>query len=145
MKWAKGIAVVFMGIALVFGILFYAKIEYPTEIQSYFRFGTYDQFGPLALCVELLFAGYYLFTVHPKTNFTLALFAFTALLDPIFNLTGLFVSLVPIYATITFCVCAILCLWIAFSNAFGTGKISFFHAMGSFLLGTIVELFFNYF
>lgn len=145
MKWARGTAVIFMGIALVLGFIFYSKIEFPTEIQSYFRIGTYDQFGPLALCVELLFAGFYLFTSHKKTNFALALFAFTALLDPIFNLTGLFTSLVPTYASITLVICAILCLWIAFSNAFGTGKISFFNAIGSFFLGVVVELFFNYF
>ena len=144
MKTRRIIAIVFLLIAVSLGIYFHSKIEFPTDVRDYFRIGTYNQFGPLAISIELLVAGYYLFVGHSKTNFALALFAFTALLDPFFNLTGIFTSLVPTYATILFIVCAITALWIAFSNAFGTGRISFLNAFGSFILGVVVELFFYY-
>ena len=144
MKARRTIAAVFLLIALGLGIYFHYKIEFPTDIRDYFRIGTYNQFGPLAISIELLVAGYYLFVGNGKANFALALFAFTALLDPFFNLTGIFTSLVPTFATILFVVCAITSLWITFSNAFGTGRIRFLNAFGSFILGVIIELFFNY-
>lgn len=138
------IAIIFIVIALVLGAIFHSKIEFPTDLRAYLRIGTYDQFGPLAISIELLAAGTYLFMGHQKANFALALFAFTALLDPLFNLTGIFTSMVPTYASLLFVGCAIASLWIAFSNAFDTGRISIFTAVGSFILGVIVELFFNY-
>ncbi|MEM9076008.1 MAG: hypothetical protein AAGC43_03170 [Bacteroidota bacterium] len=144
MKTRRIIAILFLLVAISLGIYFHSKIEFPTEIRAYFRIGTYSQFGPLAISIELLIAGYYLFLGHKKANFALALFAFTALLDPFFNLTGIFTTQVTIYATILFVICAVISLWIAFSNAFETGRISFFNAFGSFVLGVIVELFFNY-
>jgi len=72
------------------------------------------------------------------------LFAFTALLDPILNLVGLFTSSLPVYAIILFLGSAIVSLWLAFTNAFNLGRISFAGALGSFLPGNAIELFFNY-
>ncbi len=144
MKNRKIIAGIFLGIALVFGLLFYSKIEFPQGLGSYFKQEYYNQFGPLAICVELMIAGFYLLVKHSKANFTLALFGFTALLDPIFNQFGLFTSQVPTYATIVFVVCALLSLWLAFTNTFGLGRLSWIGALLSFALGTAVELFFNY-
>ena len=142
--YRKVIAFVFIGIALVLGITFFLAIKFPIGIEGYFNLDFYNQFGPLAISVELLIAGIYLFFRHPKTNFTLALFAFTALLDPIFDFFGLFTSLVPVYATVLFISCAILSLWLAFTNTFNLGRISFLGALISFLLGNAIELFFNY-
>jgi hypothetical protein len=45
---------------------------------------------------------------------------------------------------ILFVCCALVSLWLAFSNAFNLGRITFIAAFGSFILGTAVELFFNY-
>ena len=143
MKGRKLIGSIFLTIGLVLAVVFYSKIEFPSDFQSYFRIGTYGQFGPMIISIELMIAGYYLFVGHSKTNFALPLFAFTALLDPIFNLAGIFTSIVPLYATIVFVICALLSLWIAFSNKFDTGRISFITALGSFLLGAAAELFFN--
>jgi hypothetical protein len=98
----------------------------------------------LAISVELLAASYYLFIGHKKTNFTLALFGFTALLDPIFNLIGLFNSIVPLYGTIILSICALLCLWLAFANTFKLKPLSNLTAILSVVLGVFVELFFNY-
>ena len=140
----KIIAVIFILMALVLGTLFYLKINFPKEIGGYFNSEYYGQFGPLAISIELLIAGVYLFIKHPKANFTLALFGFTAILDPLFNLAGLFTSLVPVYAMILFVAAALLSLWLAFTNTFNLGRISFLSAFFSFLLGTAVELFFNY-
>ncbi|MGI9545906.1 MAG: hypothetical protein ACR2MM_01615 [Flavobacteriaceae bacterium] len=144
MNLRKIIAFVFLLIALVLGIIFYLQLQFPQGLESYFDKEYYNQFGPLAICVELLIAGYQLFFKHAKTNFTLALFAFTAILDPVFNAVGLFVTNLPLYGTVLFIICAIIALWIAFTNKFGLGRISFYWAFGGFVLGVIVELFFNY-
>ncbi len=145
MKKRRPIALLFILIAVSLGILFYSKIVFPEDVRSYLRLGTYDQFGPLAISIELFFAGLYLLRKHEKTNFALAVFAFTALLDPFFNLTGIFTTMVPVYGTLLFVGCALISLWVAFSNAFGTGKISVLGAVGSFLFGLVIELFFNSF
>ncbi len=144
MNIRKILAAVFILISIVLGGIFFKSISFPQGLESYFSSEYYNQFGPLAICVELLIAGLYLFVKNNKTNFTLALFGFTALLDPIFSTVGLFISTVPIYAMIIFVCCALISLWLAFSNSFSLGRISFFGAFGSFLLGTAVELFFNY-
>ena len=144
MNIRKIIAFIFAGIALSLGVLFYSNLSFPDQLQDYFKAQYYNQFGPLAICIELLIAGYYLFIGHSKSNFTLALFAFTALLDPFFNLIGLFNSNIPVYALLLFILCALVALYISFSNAFNLGRISLPGVLMSFLLGSAVELFFNY-
>jgi len=140
----KLVAGIFLTVALVLGAVFYNKLIFHQDLTLYFKAEYYNQFGPLAICVELLIAGFYLFTGHSKANFALALFAFTALLDPIFNLIGLFSSAVPVYAMVLFIICSIAALFLAFSNTFNLGRISWIGALISFLLGSAVELFFNY-
>lgn len=141
---ARIIAALFGIVAIVLGSVFFLKIDFPAGLEGYFESSYYSQFGPLAISIELLIAAYYLFKKSAKANFALALFAFTALLDPLFNAFGLFTSQVPVYAMIIFVICALVSLWLAFSNAFNLGRISFAGALGSFLLGNAVELFFNY-
>jgi hypothetical protein len=131
-------------IALIFGIIFCLKIELSYHIEAYFKKEYYTQFGPLSISIELLIAGIYLFIKHAKTNFALALFGFTALLDPFFNLIGLFTSNVSIYAMVVFVCCGGFALWLAFTNTYKLGRISFIGAIVSFIIGTGIELFFNY-
>jgi len=145
MKKRKLNAVVFMAFALVLGISFYLNSIFPQDFGAYFKSEYFYQFGPIAICVELFIAGIYLFKGHKKTNFALALFAFTALLDPIFNLAGIFSSIVPVYASLIFIICAIWSLYLAFTNSFKLGRISLLEVLGSFVLGVIIELSFNYF
>lgn len=130
--------------ALGLAVDFYVAPEFPWNIEDYFKREYYNQFGPLAICVELFIAGLYLFAGKPKTNFALALYGFTALLDPVFNAVGLFETNVPVYGTIIFVIFALPALWIAFTNTFNSGRITFPSAFGSFLLGLSIELFFNY-
>ncbi len=144
MKKRKAIAAIFILIALVLGIIFFLNLSFPVGLAGYVKKEYYNQFGPLAICIELLVAGYYLFKGHQKANFTLALFAFTILLDVFFNLIGLFTSIVPAYATFIFLACAGISLWLAFSNAFNLGRITLIAVLGSFILGNAVELFFNF-
>lgn len=143
MKTRKILAIIFIIIAFAFGVKFFLEIEFPIGLEDYFKKEYYGQFGPLAISIELLIAGVYLFVKHSKTNFTLALFGFTAILDPIFNLIGLFSSMVPLYTTIIFVCCALLSLWLAFTDTFKLGRISFIGALISFIVGNAVELFFN--
>lgn len=145
MKTRKIIAVAFIVLSAILAVIFYLKINYPENFVGYFKKSYYGQLGPLAICVELLFAAIYLFVGHKKSNFALALFAFTALADIFFNLTGIFISGVPDYAMVLFFVCAMVSLWIAFSNAFNLGKITLFGAISSFVLGNAIEFYFNYF
>ena len=139
----KILAFVFILISIVLGILFYLNVTFPKSVEGYFSQTFYGQFGSVAICVELFIAGYFLFMGRSDANFPLALFGFTALLDPIFNLAGLFTSAVPIYATVIFVVCAVAALWLAFTDTFSLGRISFIESFSSFLLGCLVELFFN--
>ncbi|MDT7829575.1 hypothetical protein RQM65_12935 [Pricia sp. S334] len=145
MKTRKTIAVAFIVLSVILGVVFYLKIDYPENFVGYFKKSYYGQFGPLAICVELLVAAIYLFMGHEKCNFALALFAFTALSDILFNLTGIFISGVPNYAMVLFFVCAMVSLWIAFSNVFNLGRITLAWAITSFILGNAIEFYFNYF
>nr|WP_279309209.1 hypothetical protein [Psychroserpens sp. SPM9] len=131
-------------IGTALSVAFILKIEFPQGFEAYFKREYYNQFGPLAISVELLIAGYYLFIGHKKTNFTLALFGFTSLLDPFFNQIGLFNSIVPLYGTIILSICALLCLWLAFANTFKLKRLSHIAAIVSIVLGILIELFFNY-
>ncbi|MBT8223257.1 MAG: hypothetical protein KJN96_08835 [Eudoraea sp.] len=144
MNIRKILGAIFITISIILGGIFFNGISYPVGLDGYFKAAYYNQFGPLAICVELLFAGVYLYIKHRKTNFTLALFAFTTILDPVLSTMGLFTSQLPIYALVLFLCCALISLWLAFSNSFSLGRITFLGAFGSFLLGTAVELFFNY-
>lgn len=144
MKKRKTIALFLLIIGISLSIAFIMKIVFPQGLEAYFKREYYNQFGPLAISVELLIASYYLFIGHKKTNFTLALFGFTALLDPFFNQIGLFTSMVPLYGTIILSTCALLCLWLAFANTFKLKRLSHIAAILSVVLGVLIELFFNY-
>jgi len=144
MKKRKIIALLLLIIGLALSVAFIMKIEFPQGFEAYFKREYYNQFGPLAISVELLIASYYLFIGHKKTNFTLALFGFTALLDPLFNQIGLFNSIVPLYGTIILSICALFCLWVAFTNTYKLKRLTHLTAFFSVVLGVFVELFFNY-
>ncbi len=139
----KVIATIFIAIALGLGGVFFAAITYPVGLADYFQPAYYTQFGPLAICVELLLAGGYLFGGHRKANFTLALFGFTVLAEVFFNLIGLFPPTIPLYARLILLACSAVSLRLAFTNAYRLGRISALGAVGSFILGNIVEFFFN--
>ena len=144
MKKRKIISLLLLIIGVALSVAFILKIEFPQGFEAYFKREYYNQFGPLAISVELLIASYYLFIAHKKTNFTLALFGFTALLDPLFNQMGLFNSIVPLYGTIILSICALLCLWLAFANTFKLKRLSHLATIVGVVLGVFVELFFNY-
>ncbi len=131
-------------IGLALSIAFIIKIEFPQGFEAYFKREYYNQFGPLVISVELLIASYYLFIGHKKTNFALAFFGFTALLDLVFSQLGLFTSIMPLYGTIVLSICALVCLWLAFANTFKLKGLSPIAAIFSIALGVFVELFFNY-
>lgn len=144
MKKRKIISLLLFIVGFALSVAFLLKIEFPQGFEAYLKRTYYNQFGPLVISVELLIASYYLFLGHKKTNFTLALFGFTALLDPLFNQIGLFNSLVPLYGTIILSVSALLCLWLAFANTFKLKRLSHLAAVLSVVLSVFVEFFFNY-
>lgn len=144
MKKRKIIALLLFIIGVSLSVAFILKIDFPQGFEAYFKKEYYNQFGPLAISIELLIASYYLLIDHKKTNFTLALFGFTALLDPLFNQIGLFKSLMPLYGTIILSICALFCLWLAFANPFKLKSLSTLGAILSVVIGIFIELFFNY-
>ncbi len=144
MNKRKTTALILLSIALGLSVIFLLNIEFPEGFAGYFKRAYYNQFGPLALSVELLIAGYYLFKADKNANFTLVLFGFTALLDPLFNVIGLFNSIVPLYATIVLAVCGIFCLRFAFVNTFKLKPLSPLLTLAGVVLAVLVELFFNY-
>ena len=131
-------------VAIALSIAFILRIDFPQGFETYFRREYYNQFGALAISIELLIAAFYLFKGHKKTNFALALFGFTALLDPFFNQIGLFDSIVPLYGSIILSICGVFCLGLAFANPFELKRLSRLVAFLSLGLGVIIELFFNY-
>jgi len=144
MEKRKIISLLLLLVGVVLSVAFISRVEFPQGFEAYFEREYYNQFGPLAISIELLIAGYYLFRGHKKTNFALALFGFTALLDPLFDQVGLFDSIVPSYGTIILSICGLLCIWLAFANPFELKRLSGLVAILSLVLGVFVELFFNY-
>lgn len=144
MKKRKLISLLLLIIGVSLSVAFILKIEFPQGFELYFKREYYNQFGPLVISVELLIASYYLLIGHEKTNFALALFGFTALLNPLFNQIGVFDSVMPLYGTIISSICALLCLWIAFSNLFQLKQLSYLATILSVVIGIFTELFFNY-
>lgn len=144
MKNRKFTSLALLFIALTISIALLSRIDFPQGLETYFKREYYKQFGPLAIGIELLIASYYLLIKHEKTNFTLALFGFTALLDPLFDQIGLVKSTTPLYGTIILSICAFFCLWIALKNIFNLKRISLIAVLASFSLGSFIELFFNY-
>ncbi len=144
MEKRKTISIILLIIAIGLSTAFLMKIDFPVGLDAYFKKEYYSQFGPLAIGIELIIASYYLLVAHKKANFALTLFGFTALLDPILNQIGLFSSTMPLYATIILSICGLLCLWLAFKNTFKLNPLSILAAFASFVLGSLVELFFNY-
>ncbi len=145
MKKRNSTAIILLIVAVALSIAFLLRIDFPQGFEAYFKREYYNQFGPLAISIELLIASYYLLKGHQKTNFALALFGFTALLDPIFDKIGLFDSIVPFYGTVILLICGLYCLWLAFKNTFKLKRLSRLAAIASVVLGVFVELFFNYF
>lgn len=145
MKKRKLVSLLLLLVGVVLSIAFILMIEFPQGFDAYFKREYYNQFGPLAISVELVIAGYYFFIGHKKANFALALFGFTALLDPLFNQLGLFESIVPLYGTIILSICGLVCIWLAFANPFELKRLSRLVSIISLVLGVFVELFFNYF
>ena len=144
MKKRKIISVLLLIISVALSVDFLLKVEFPQGFEAYFKREYYNQFGPLAISIELLIASYYLFIGDKRTNFALALFGFTALLDPVFDQIGLFNSIVPMYGTIILSICGLLCLWLAFTNTFKLKRLSRLATILSVILGIFIELFFNY-
>lgn len=140
----KIMALILSLIGVLLSIAFFVKIEFPQGFENYFKREYYNQFGPIVISMELLTANYYLFIGHKNTNFALAVFGCTALLDTLFNQIGLLNSNMPLYGTIIFSICALLCLCIVFLNSFKLSRMSILSTIVSVVLSVLIELFFNY-
>lgn len=145
MKNRKIISILLLTIGSLLSVAFILKIDFPQGFEVYFKREYYNQYGPLAISIELLMASYYLLIGDKKANFLLALFGFTALLDIVFHQVGLFTSIMPLYGSIILSICALLSLWFAFKNPFELKRLSYITTLLSVILAVISELFFNYY
>ena len=139
----KIIASLLLSIGVLLSIAFLLQIDFPQGFEVYFERAYYSQFGPLVISIELLTASYYLFIEHKNTNLALAIFGFTGLLDPILTKLGYLNSSMPLYGTIIIAACALLCLWLAFSNTFKLSPMTLLKITISVIIGFITEIFFN--
>lgn len=144
MKNRTIIASILLILGISLSLVFLWQIEFPQGFGAYFKRAYYSQFGPLAISIELFAAAYLSFKGHDNTNLALALFGFTALLDPLLNVLGVITSLVPLFGTIILSICGLWCLWLAFANTFRLKKLSPLMTLLSVVLSIAVELFFNF-
>lgn len=79
----KAVAVAYVLLGGIFALIFYFNVVFPESFQEYFKQSYYQQFGPIAISLELFIAGIYLLKGHKKSNFLLALFAFSAFFGPV--------------------------------------------------------------
>lgn len=61
MKKRKIISLLLMFIGLALSVAFLTKIEFPQGLEAYFKREYYNQFGPLAISVELLIGNLFIY------------------------------------------------------------------------------------
>ena len=141
MKKSKIIGASFTIIAIIFCINFMIQPDFSIRLESYFDFDYLMKLTPLVIGL-MLFLGGAIFFINPdKANFTLSLFGHTAVEEIVFNWFGLSASTLSNDSTIVFFICGVIALWIAYSNAFNTKKLSFFEAVVSLIFGGVIAFF----
>ncbi len=111
-----------------------------TSFKSYFSLGYLQKITPLIINLILLYGGILLIFKPLKSNPVLALFGFTVLEELLFNWFGVINTNYSSYIIVIFFCCAILSVWIAYSNKINQKRLSFTEAASSLFLGTLINL-----
>ena len=127
--------------ALVLGVIYFIRIEFSIQLESYFSLAYVMQFTPLIISLMLFISGFMLVKKMPKANFYLALFGADALEEVLFHWFGLINSNLGTYSMFLFFFIALAALWMAYANAFNLKPMSSKEIGLSIVLGTLISLF----
>lgn len=141
MKKSTIVGVIMATTALVLGVIYFIRIEFSIQLESYFSLAYVMQFTPLIISLMLFISGFMLVKKMPKANFYLALFGADALEEVIFHWFGLINSNLGTYAMLLFFFIALAALWMAYSNVFNLKKMSLKEVVLSIVLGALISLF----
>jgi len=149
----KIIGVTFSIIAILFNVLFIMQSNlsfdlgeyFNLSLKSYFSLNYLRQITPLIINLILLYGGVLLIYRPLKSNPVLALFGFTVLEEALFNWLGVISTNYETYINVVFLCCAILSVWIAYSNKINQKRLSFKEGASSLFLGTLINLASYYF
>jgi hypothetical protein len=148
----KIIGITFSIIAVIFSIIFILNSNLSIDFKEYFDFSFKSYFSlaylrqitPLIICLILLYGGI-LLTIKPsKSNPILALFGFTVIEEVVFSWFDVFTIDFPVYVVAVFFCCALLSLWIAYSNTINLKHLSLKEGFSSLTLGTLINVFSYY-
>ncbi len=148
----KIIGITFSVIAVLFSIIFILHSDLSIDFKEYFDFSLKSYFSieylrlvtPLIICLILLYGGILLIVKPSKSNAVLALFGFTVLEEIVFSWFGIFPIGFPVYVVAVFFCCAVLSLWIAYSNTINLKRLSLREGVSSLILGTLINVFSYY-
>ncbi len=143
----KIIGITFSIIAVLFSVIFVIQSNLSIDFKEYFDFSLKSYFSlaylrqitPLLISLILLYGGILLIIKPSKSNPVLALFGFTVLEEVIFNWLDIITINFPAYVVAIFFCCALLALWIAFSNTINLKRLSFKEGVTSLILGTLIN------
>ncbi len=149
----KSIGITFSVIAALFSVIFIVQSNLRFDFNDYFDFSLKSYFSldylrqitPLVICLILLYGGILLLIKPSKSNPVLALFGFTVLEDVIFSWLGIITINFPTHVVAIFFCCALLALWVAFSNTINLKRLSFKEGVSSLIIGTLINAFSYYF
>ena len=102
---------------VIFASLF-SNIDLMVDLPTYFKPEYYNQFSPLILCALLINAGVFIILKHKRTNFSLAMFGYTALEELLFRAIGLSQNLWPTWLIISFLLLGGICVFLAHRNPY---------------------------
>lgn len=153
MEPRKIIGLLFSIVAILFSTLFIIQSDLNIDLNEYFdgSFKSYfsldflRQITPLIINLILLYGGLLLIFKPLKSNSVLALYGITVLEELLFNWFGIISTNYPTYIIIISLCCAILSVWIAYSNIINQKRVSFKEGASSLFLGTLINLSSYYF
>ena len=148
----KIIGITFSIIAVLFSIIFVLNSDLNLDVAGYFDFSLKSYFSleylrqvtPLIICLILLYGGILLILKPSKSNPVLALFGFTVLEEVIFSWFDIIAIGFPVVVVALFFCCALLSLWIAYSNTINLKRLSLKEGVSSLILGTLINVFSYY-
>jgi hypothetical protein len=149
MATRKIIGIAFSFIGILFSIIFLLQSDLNTNLKEYFDFSLksyfslsyFNQVLPLIICLILSYGGILLILKPTKSNPILATFGFAVLEEIMFSWFGIIFIKFPTYIVVIFFSCALLALWIAYSDTINQKSLSLKEGISSLILGTIITAF----
>lgn len=149
----KIIGFIFSIIAIIFSAIFITQSDLTFDLNEYFNFSLKSYFSldylrkitPLIINLILLYGGILLIFKPLKLNSILALYGITVLEEVLFNWFGVINTNYSTYIIVISLCCAVLSVWIAYSNTINKKRLSFKEGASSLFLATLINLSSYYF